>query len=164
MRKNEEDEGVDQLYFIDRNRIEKELQHIEKLVDLLETHTFSSGSIDRLALERLASVLIESIIDVGNQMIDGFIMRDPGGYEDIIDIMLDESVISSEDSAQLKRLIRIRKELAYQYIELDHNNIARQLQESLKSVKAFPIQIRAYLQNELGVITAFIPDEKTKGV
>ena len=38
--------------------------------------------------------VIESIIDVGNTMIDGFIMRDPGGYEDIIDIMEDEKVIT----------------------------------------------------------------------
>ena len=29
-------------------------------------------------------------------MIDGFIMRDPGSYEDIIDIMEDERVITTE--------------------------------------------------------------------
>lgn len=153
---------MSQLYFIDQNRIEQELLYIEKLVDLQETHTFSTAPIDQLALERIASVLIESIIDVGNQMIDGFIMRDPGGYEDIIDIMLDERVISSEDAIHLKALIRVRKELSYNYRELDHERLAKQLRASHDSVKAFPIQIRAYLQNELGVITAFIPDSETE--
>ena len=33
-------------------------------------------------------------------MIDGFIMRDPGGYEDIIDIMEDEKVITKEMSVR----------------------------------------------------------------
>ena len=34
------------------------------------------------------------MMDVGNLMIDGFIMRDPGSYEDIIDILIDEKVIT----------------------------------------------------------------------
>ena len=35
---------------------------------------------------------MESMMDVGNLMIDGFIMRDPGSYEDIIDILVDEKL------------------------------------------------------------------------
>ena len=42
-------------------------------------------------------------------MIDGFIMRDPGSYEDIIDIMEDEKVITSEMSDPLKRVIESEK-------------------------------------------------------
>ena len=35
-------------------------------------------------------------------MIDGFIMRDPGSYEDIIDILMDERVISAEEGQAMK--------------------------------------------------------------
>ena len=42
-------------------------------------------------------------------MIDGFIMRDPGSYDDIIDIMEDEKVISSEMADPLKKVIGITK-------------------------------------------------------
>ena len=38
-------------------------------------------------------------------MIDGFIMRDPGSYEDIIDILMDERVISEEDGQGMKEVI-----------------------------------------------------------
>ena len=48
----------------------------------------------QLALERMVQISIDSVLDVGNAMIDGFIMRDPGSYEDIIDILLDEKVIT----------------------------------------------------------------------
>lgn len=43
------------------------------------------------------------MLDVGNAVIDGFIMRDPGSYEDIIDILQDEKVISEEKAMQFKR-------------------------------------------------------------
>ncbi|GAA3319942.1 hypothetical protein GCM10020331_028930 [Ectobacillus funiculus] len=35
-------------------------------------------------------------LDVGNAIIDGFIMRDPGSYEDIIDILVDEKGCTAE--------------------------------------------------------------------
>lgn len=46
---------------------------------MMKEEAFGTSDKDRLALERTASVLIEAVIDVGNQMIDAFIMRDPGG-------------------------------------------------------------------------------------
>ena len=52
---------------------------------------------------------IEAILDVGNSMIDGFIMRDPGSYDDIIDIMEDEKVITEEMSTSIKRIIGFQK-------------------------------------------------------
>ncbi|MEB4616704.1 DUF86 domain-containing protein, partial [Leucobacter sp. M11] len=63
------------------------------------------SEMEKLGLERIGHTLIESVLDVGNSMIDGFIMRDPGSYEDIIDILLDEKVINDEMSKDLKRLI-----------------------------------------------------------
>ena len=42
-------------------------------------------------------------------MIDGFIMRDPGSYEDIIDILIDEKVIANEKEKPFKELISYAK-------------------------------------------------------
>ena len=83
------------MYFVDRNQISESLNHMENLLELYGNENgWQKDIIHSLALERIANVLIESIIDVGNTMIDGFIMRDPGSYEDIIDIMEDERVIT----------------------------------------------------------------------
>ena len=49
------------------------------------------------------------MLDVGNSMIDGFIMRDPGSYDDIIDILEDEKVITTEMSESYKRVVPLRK-------------------------------------------------------
>ena len=32
-------------------------------------------------------MLIESSVDIGNMIIDAFILRDPGNYKDVIDIL-----------------------------------------------------------------------------
>ncbi|HLR71218.1 MAG TPA: HepT-like ribonuclease domain-containing protein, partial [Pseudogracilibacillus sp.] len=86
------------MYFVDRSRIEKTLAYMEDVLNELKNVRISSFS-EKLGLERIVHVLIESVLDVGNMMIDGFIMRDPGSYEDIIDILVDEEVIPAEDEA-----------------------------------------------------------------
>ncbi|MFP7285583.1 hypothetical protein CHH61_09115 [Shouchella clausii] len=150
------------MYFVDRQRIEQTLDYMEHLLKMMKEEAFGTSDKDRLALERTASVLIEAVIDVGNQMIDAFIMRDPGGYEDIIDILLDEKVIIDETAAGLKQLIRRRKALVYQYASLKANDVRSWLQESQPSLEAFPPAVRHYLKNELGVITAFLPDKDNR--
>lgn len=74
------------------------IEHLLKEYKELKVDSYQ----EKLALERLVQLLIESIIDVGNMMIDGFIMRDPGSYEDIIDILEDEKVIPQSESSAYK--------------------------------------------------------------
>lgn len=91
------------MYFVDRKRIEQVLTYMEEVTQFLEVEPLQTDKKSGLALERAVAVLIESIIDVGNQLIDGFIMRDPGGYEDIIDILEDENVITVQECDELKK-------------------------------------------------------------
>ena len=112
------------MYFVDRNQINKALDHMENLLALYERgNRWADDEVRSLALERIAHVVIESIIDVGNSMIDGFIMRDPGSYEDIIDIMEDERVITSEMAAPLKQVIELRKMIVREFTEVDVDEI-----------------------------------------
>ncbi|SDC77453.1 DUF86 domain-containing protein [Shouchella lonarensis] len=147
------------MYFVDQKRIEATLTYIKTLQPMLNEPPLPSDLITRLALERAAMVTIEAIIDVGNQMIDGFIMRDPGSYEDIIDILLDERVLEKTDANALKQLIRYRKTLAYDYTTIDHTKLITRMKDSAASVARFPQAIRTYLKNELGTVTAFLPEE-----
>lgn len=150
------------MYFIDRNQIEKALTHMEKLLALYkEEEDWEVDLIHSLALARLTHVVIESIIDVGNTMIDGFIMRDPGGYDDIIDIMDDEKVITSEMTEPLKQVIGLRRMIVMEFIDVETTNIVEVLDNSMETLLAFPKKVRHYLENELGPVSAFLPaDDK----
>ena len=149
------------MYFVDRNKINSTLTYMDSLIRILdEKQDWTSNKIDQLALERIALNIIESMIDVGNSMIDGFIMRDPGSYDDIIDILTDEKVISSEMDAPLKNVIQLRKILVRDFINTDHQTLADTLLNHLSYLKEFPKKVEYYLTNELGPVSAFLPEDK----
>lgn len=150
------------MYFVDRNQIEKALNHIEELLALYKKEeAWNEDLIHSLALTRLSHDIIEAIIDVGNTMIDGFIMRDPGSYEDIIDIMDDEKVITQEMIDPIKKVIGLRTMIVREFIAVDTNIIITTMDESYDALHLFPEKVRHYLENELGPVSAFLPaDEK----
>ncbi|GAB3803608.1 DUF86 domain-containing protein [Virgibacillus kimchii] len=142
------------MYFVDRSKIEEILLYMEEILEEVKGKNFSS-SLDQLALERAVHVLIESILDVGNMMIDGFIMRDPGSYEDIIDILMDEKVLPSGEEKAYKHFIQLRKKLVNEYTAVDHAFLGNAMSEHQMVLEAFSTHIRNYLNNELGVANAF---------
>lgn len=148
------------MYFVDRKKIEAQLAYIESLYEAVTSFRSMGDMIQRLALERLAQGWIEAIIDTGNQMIDGFIMRDPGSYEDILAILEDEKVIPEEVFTGLTRLIKLRKTLTRDYIEIDHDALWNNVQAEAEYVKQFPACVRTYIDKELGPVSAFLPENK----
>lgn len=143
------------MYFVDRKKIEEILVYMDEQLHIFSRQEQWDTTLDKLALERVAHVIIESILDVGNSMIDGFIMRDPGSYEDIIDILLDEKVITDKMSEDLKRLVEQRKSLVQEYTTIDHKQVHTILEDVFHTLNQFPLQVRNYLENELGPVSAF---------
>jgi uncharacterized protein YutE (UPF0331/DUF86 family) len=144
------------MYFVDREKIEKTLLFYEENLQLIVAANSSWTSVvEKKALERISHLTIEAILDVGNSMIDGFIMRDPGSYEDIIDILEDEKVVTTEVSNELKEIIRFRKVIVQDYLEINHDELILSLQKNKESLASFPQAVRSYLENELGPVSAF---------
>ncbi|MGR9048959.1 type VII toxin-antitoxin system HepT family RNase toxin [Halobacillus faecis] len=142
------------MYFVNREKIEEILSYMEKIQGELAEHSYKRFA-DQLLLERMTHLNIEAIIDVGNMMIDGFIMRDPGSYEDIIDILTDEQVLPEDEQEAYKQFVQLRKMIVQQYTEVDHEQIVQVWQEQQDSLQAFPNRVRNYLDNELGPVSAF---------
>ena len=143
------------MYFVDREQIEATLQFLENQIDFFERQKSWKTPMEKSALERVAHTMIEAVLDVGNAMIDGFIMRDPGSYEDIIDILDDEKVVTAEMSVGLKKIVLFRKMLVQQYAAVDHDTIIRSFHAELPQLKLFSGKVREYLINELGPVSAF---------
>lgn len=148
------------MYFVDQKKISKTLEYMEQLIGIFEKESnWQQSDATKLAVERIAHGLIEGIIDVGNSMIDGFIMRDPGSYEDIIDILEDEKVIQIEQADSLKVLFALRPIIVREFMEVDTQQVETTIRETLNALKQFPGQVRDYLTNELGPVSAFLPTE-----
>ena len=148
------------MYFVDQKKISKTLEYMEQLIDIFEKESnWQQSDVTKLAVERIAHGLIEGIIDVGNSMIDGFIMRDPGSYDDIIDILEDEKVIQKEQADPLKKLFALRPIIVREFMQVDVQQVETSIRETLNELKQFPGQVRDYLTNELGPVSAFLPHE-----
>lgn len=146
---------MDHMYFVDREKIESILLFLEQQLSLFENKKSWETPIEQAALERICHTIIESILDVGNAMIDGFIMRDPGSYDDIIDILEDEKVISAEIGQGLKAIILYRKNLVQAYTEVNLEEVQGAFDKELSALKSFAPHVRTYLIEELGPVTAF---------
>ncbi|MBB6453443.1 uncharacterized protein YutE (UPF0331/DUF86 family) [Salirhabdus euzebyi] len=142
------------MYFIDRNKLEQYLLYMDGILQQVQHHQFET-LIEKMGLERMAQVIVESMIDVGNMMIDGFIMRDPGSYEDIIDILVDEKVLPNEESNGYKEIFQLRKMLVQQYMDVNHDQLLETLKRNDSSLEMFSTRIRKYLKEELGPVSAF---------
>ncbi|MGP4061410.1 DUF86 domain-containing protein [Halobacillus sp. H74] len=142
------------MYFVNRAKIEEILNYMEKIQSEYKQHSFNDFA-ERLLLERLTHLSVEAIIDVGNMMIDGFIMRDPGSYEDIIDILTDEKVLPVDEQEGYKRFIQLRKVVVQHYTDIPHTDVEKVWNDQWTSIENFPLRVRQYLDNELGPVSAF---------
>lgn len=143
------------VYFVDRDKIEEILVFLEGQLMMFEKNTKWEAEIEKIALERVCHTIIEAMMDVGNALIDGFIMRDPGSYDDIIAILEDEQVITPEISKQLKEIVSFRRNLVQDYINVEHEELLRSFLQGMPSLSQFAPKVRAYLVHALGPVTAF---------
>ena len=144
------------MYFVNRSEIEQILNYFDGVLqEIGENTSFTENKLEAFALERMIHVLVESILDTGNRMIDGFIMRDPGSYYDIIDILTDERVLPTEDEDAYKALIDARQEIVKHYYETDSVSLEKTLKAHQHVLQQFSTHIRTYLDNEIGVANAF---------
>jgi uncharacterized protein YutE (UPF0331/DUF86 family) len=143
------------VYFVDRHKIENTLEYLDNQLQLFQSIDEWKTPIELVALERITHIIIESILDVGNAMIDGFIMRDPGSYEDIVDILVDEKVVTDEMGISLKVIISFRKTLVQNYTEITHEEVIKAYKHHMSTLINFSPKVREYLKNELGPVSAF---------
>ncbi|MCM3388183.1 DUF86 domain-containing protein [Ureibacillus chungkukjangi] len=147
------------MYFVDRNKISVTLNHLDELITIFEKEqNWLQNDITALALQRIGHNTMEALMDVGNLIIDGFIMRDPGSYEDIIEILLDEKVITPEMEMPFKEVVGLRKMLVREFVQVDNQIVLKVLTDNLEAIKQFTPLVTNYLENELGPVSAFLPE------
>lgn len=143
------------MYDVNTKRIDQVLAHMNRMLDLLEklgergAEAVLSDEVAALAMERALHLSIEGIVDVGNALIDGFIMRDPGSYSDVVEILRDEQVITDEQAVMLTRLTEFRKHLVNEYTSVPAAKMYALAIEATPALRQFDPRVRAFLKKEL---------------
>lgn len=142
------------MYFVDRDKIEHTLTYINGLLPEI-TQTAPTTTLEKLGLERVSHMVVDAVLDTGNMMIDGFIMRDPGGFDDIIDILIDEQVLPEAEGPVYKSMIGLRKIVVQEYLKIDHQLLHETMLHNKSVLSEFSKHVRHYLDHESGAAHAF---------
>ena len=138
------------MYFVDKEKLTQKLNYLRQL-----TQDYQDHKDNPYAFERIAQMLIEASVDIGNMIIDAFILRDPGNYKDVIDILALEGVITSETQAAINQTIEVRKQFAHDYITLQHDTLEPLFVDALPYYDNFIYEVSLFLEQESVPVTAF---------
>ncbi|MCH8647328.1 DUF86 domain-containing protein [Staphylococcus lugdunensis] len=138
------------MYFVDKEKLTQKLNYLRQL-----TQDYQDHKDNPYAFERIAQMLIEVSVDIGNMIIDAFILRDPGNYKDVIDILALEGVITSETQAAINQTIEVRKQFAHDYITLQHDTLEPLFDDALPYYDNFIYEVSLFLEQESVPVTAF---------
>lgn len=144
------------MYFVDKDKLTQKLAYLQALTD-----DYHESKHNHYAFERIAQMLIESSVDIGNMIIDAFILRDPGNYKDVIDILELENVITKETQQAINKTVDIRKQFTYDYTALDIKVIMPMFDDALPYYKQFITEVTTFLHQENVPVTAFGKGEKS---
>lgn len=122
---------------------------------MIHEEAYHESKHNHYAFERIAQMLIESSVDIGNMIIDAFILRDPGNYKDVIDILELENVITKETQQAINKTVGIRKQFTYDYTALDIKIIMPMFDDALPYYKQFITEVTIFLHQENVPVTAF---------
>lgn len=139
------------MYFVDRQQIEDRLNYLPVLAETASrlTERWEPGDLVlNAALERVVHLALEAVTDIGSYLIDGFIMRDAASYEDIVDIMKDERVTEGEHAVFLTRLVKLRKPLVQDYMNVEHGELLEVAGAFMRELPVFADGVRAFVEKE----------------
>jgi len=140
------------LYYVNRTSIEEKLACVPDIARALSelAAEWRGTLLQGLAQERALHLSVEIVTDVGNSLIDGFLMRDASSYEDIIDIIAGESVLPADVAEPVRRLVQLRKPLVQDYSVWARSELHGLTLELPVLLNRFSEHVREYLRNELG--------------
>jgi uncharacterized protein YutE (UPF0331/DUF86 family) len=139
------------MYYVDIRQIEDKLRFIPRIAAVcrhLQQNWIPGDDALGFAQERALQLAIETVTDVGSLMIDGFLMRDAGSYEDIIEILQGENVFPRQLAEPLVELVMLRKPLVRDYVEFDRGRLHPMIGRLPDLLDEFAQSVRAYLSKE----------------
>jgi uncharacterized protein YutE (UPF0331/DUF86 family) len=135
------------MYEVNMDRIKSQSECLLTCSQVIREVENPTKIVEKFAVMRALHIGVECMIDVGNTIIDGFIMRDPGGYLDIVDILEDEHVIPTELANKLKDFVKFREQLVRNYDQIANGALDDYIQQ-IEVFRQFKTSVDTFLVNE----------------
>ncbi|MBE3556329.1 MAG: DUF86 domain-containing protein [Firmicutes bacterium] len=129
--------------------IRQMLVYLDHLGDLgRQLNTLSptpAAEIEWFAAKRVLQESIDTVTEVADRICEGYLMRDPADYADMITILRQEKVIDPQISTALIALVNLKTAIQRQYYSLTKEQVQQGL-VLLNSVPQYTHAIRAFLE------------------
>lgn len=140
------------MYYIDRDKWQAKMAYGVVLIEQtkwISERWQQADIVSEYAQQRALHLSLEWVTDIGSMLIDTFMMRDASSYEDIVDILRDEGVISPQTAQTLRNLVSLRRTLL-QDVELQPSGIRHPLLPLLpEELRLFALDTSNYLKQEM---------------
>lgn len=139
------------MYYVNRAAIGSRLRCIPELAEASAklAGEWRGEPLQGLAQERCLHLGLEIVTDVGSFLIDGFMMRDAGSYEDIVGVIAGENVIDETLAGRLRTLVALRRPLVQDYDLWQRERLHPLTAELPELLTAFAEAVKLYLSREL---------------
>jgi len=121
------------------SRIAKIREYAKRLCGLLQTPKaeFIQEPAYYLQAERLLEVMIQAMIDIGNHVIAGELLKKPEDYRQVFDILVQNRILPSEFLPKAHELVGLRNLLSHEYLEIDHERLYEEAKAGLGDFEEF---------------------------
>ncbi|WP_026974019.1 DUF86 domain-containing protein [Alicyclobacillus contaminans] len=112
---------------------------------LKETPEWWADTTTCWATERALHVAIECVVDAANALIDALVMRDPGGYLDILRVIAEEQVVSFAWFEAFSGVMEVREQLLRNYVSVSPEVVRDAVVSYAPLLPPFVAAVRDYL-------------------
>ncbi len=96
--------------------------------------------------ERGLHLASEIVFDIGNHILAGQFNVHPADYEDVLDRLDEQRVISPQLRENLRGLGGFRNILVHAYMDIDAERVYRSLHEESGAFESYAVEIEAFLE------------------
>lgn len=97
------------------------------------------------AAERAVMVAVDAVTDIASDIIDAFVMRDAGGYADLVRVLVEEGVLTKTWFEHFVPAVEARQMLLRHYRETDAAWVETTVAQIAPLLPEFGVRIRGYL-------------------
>ena len=132
------------------SRIAKIREYAKLLSGLLKTpkEEFVREPAYYLQAERLLEVMIQAMIDIGNHLIAGLLLKKPEDYRQIFDILAQNRILPQELLPKARELVGLRNLLVHDYLDVDHERLYEEAKAGLGDFEAFCEAVVRFLRQQ----------------
>ena len=120
-------------------KILKELQKASRSEFITDYHLYGLA-------ERYLQLSIECLLDIGRLIITGLGLRKPDRHQDIVEILWEAGVISSDLASRLQGIAGFRNILVHDYLKINRNLVYENLQKGVVDLEDFSREIAELLK------------------